>query len=209
MSSSSSRFIGFFSKIRSYIKDLKYYIKIMHGEEILRRYFIMNAYDGALTMLGIVLGAVMSGAHDAKIIVGASISASFAMGISGFVGAFMTEKAERERLIKELERALLTDLDNTVLGKASLAITIMAALTDGISPMIPSLIGALPFILVMFNMLTFIQAVYISLGIVVSTLIILGVLLGRISRESIIKYVLIMLSSGFLVALLSLIFGFR
>ena len=112
--------IPLISSLVEFIERVKFYIRVMKGEEILRRYFVMNAFDGALTMLGIVLGAVVAGATNEKIIIGAGVSASFAMGISGFVGAFMTERAERERLIKELERALLTDLDDTMLGRASL-----------------------------------------------------------------------------------------
>jgi len=187
------------------IKKVRFYIRVMKGEEILRRYFVMNAFDGALTMLGVILGAVMAGATNERIIIGASISASFAMGVSGFVGAFMTERAERERLIKELERALLTDLDDTMLGKASLIMTIVAALIDGVSPAIASITASIPFFLVSIGFLNFSQAVYASLAIIMMMLLTLGIILGRISKANVIKYGLIMVASGLLVALLSLI----
>jgi len=197
--------IPLISSLVEFIERVKFYIRVMKGEEILRRYFVMNAFDGALTMLGIVLGAVVAGATNEKIIIGAGVSASFAMGISGFVGAFMTERAERERLIKELERALLTDLDDTMLGRASLTMTIIAAIIDGASPALASLTASIPFFLVSAGLLNFFQAVYISLTIIMLMLLTLGMILGKISRAGVIRYGLVMVASGVLVALLSLI----
>ena len=199
--------IPLISSIVEFIERIKFYVRVMKGEEILRRYFVMNAFDGALTMLGVILGAVMAGATNERIIIGAGVSASFAMGISGFVGAFMTERAERERLIKELERALLTDLDDTMLGKASLTMTIIAAIIDGVSPALASITASIPFFLVSIKLIDFSQAVYISLTIIMLMLLTLGVILGRISRPNVIKYGLVMVASGILVALLSLIIG--
>jgi len=199
--------IPLISSIVEFIERIKFYVRVMKGEEILRRYFVMNAFDGALTMLGVILGAVMAGATNERIIIGAGVSASFAMGISGFVGAFMTERAERERLIKELERALLTDLDDTMLGKASLTMTIIAAIIDGVSPALASITASIPFFLVSIKLIDFSQAVYISLTIIMLMLLTLGVILGRISRANVIKYGLVMVASGILVALLSLIIG--
>lgn len=197
--------IPLISSIVEFIERIRFYVRVMRGEEILRRYFVMNAFDGALTMLGVILGAVMAGATNERIIIGAGVSASFAMGISGFVGAFMTERAERERLIKELERALLTDLDDTMLGRASLTMTIIAAIIDGVSPALASITASIPFFLVSIKLINFSQAVYISLATIMLMLLILGVILGRISRANVIKYGLIMVASGILVALLSLI----
>lgn len=199
--------IPLISLIIEFIEKIKFYIRVMRGEEILRRYFIMNAFDGALTMLGVILGAVMAGATNERIIIGAGVSASFAMGVSGFVGAFMTERAERERVIKELERVLLTDLDGTMLSKASLAMTVIAAIIDGVAPAFASLTASIPFFLVAIKLIDFFQAVYISLAIIMLMLLTLGIILGKVSRASIIKYGLTMVASGILVALLSLIIG--
>lgn len=199
--------IPLISAIVEQVRKVRFYVKVMKGEEILRRYFVMNAFDGALTMLGIVLGAVMAGATNEKIIIGAGVSASFAMGVSGFVGAFMTEKAERERLIRELERALLTDLDDTMLGRASLIVTIVAAVVDGASPALAALTASIPFFLVSAGVLSFTQAVYASLAIILSMLTLLGAVLGKISQASVVKYSLVMVASGLLVALLSLLVG--
>lgn len=63
-----------------------------------------------LTMLGVVIGAYVAKILLPIIIIIAALSGSIAMGISGMSGAYMTEKAERTKELKELERAMVTDL---------------------------------------------------------------------------------------------------
>ena len=46
---------------KNVIKRWKNYSKISGVGAITRRYFVMNAFDGALTMLGVVIGAYISG----------------------------------------------------------------------------------------------------------------------------------------------------
>jgi len=70
--------------IKKTFKRWKQYSKISGVSSITRRYFVMNAFDGALTMLGVVIGAYIAG--------------SIAMGASGMSGAYMAEKAEREKI---------------------------------------------------------------------------------------------------------------
>ena len=41
----------------SLMDRIEEYIKISNVGEISRRYFVMNAFDGALTMLGVIIGA--------------------------------------------------------------------------------------------------------------------------------------------------------
>ncbi|MHA2277950.1 MAG: VIT1/CCC1 transporter family protein, partial [Candidatus Kariarchaeaceae archaeon] len=75
---------------------LKLYFKITGGGEIARRYFVMNGFDGVLTVFGIILGAFLVGYESPKEIIVPGIGASFAIGISGFWIAFLTEQAEQE-----------------------------------------------------------------------------------------------------------------
>ncbi|MBS7635721.1 hypothetical protein KEJ37_00005 [Candidatus Bathyarchaeota archaeon] len=57
-----------------------------------RRYFVMNGFDGAMTIFGIILGSWMVGVIKPEVILLAGLGACLVMGVSGFFGAFMVEK---------------------------------------------------------------------------------------------------------------------
>jgi len=116
------------------LTSFRRYVKVTKLDEIARRYFVMNAFDGALTMLGILVGSYLSGNPDTHLVVLAGMGASIAMGISGMTGAYMTESAERTKKLKELESTMLVDLGNTIHGRASRFASVYTALVDGISP---------------------------------------------------------------------------
>jgi len=70
-------------KIEKTLKKWKQYSEISGVGDISRRYFVMNAFDGALTMLGVVIGAAVSGyLENSTIIISAGIAGSIAMGAS-------------------------------------------------------------------------------------------------------------------------------
>jgi hypothetical protein len=46
--------------IQRKIKEWKRYYKVSETGDITHRYFVMNAFDGVLTMLGVVIGAYTS-----------------------------------------------------------------------------------------------------------------------------------------------------
>ncbi|MGC8962160.1 MAG: VIT1/CCC1 transporter family protein, partial [Candidatus Bathyarchaeia archaeon] len=121
--------------IEEKLSDFKSYIQFSGISEISRRYFVMNTFDGALTMLGIVLGSYAYGSMDVRLILGAGFGASLAMAISGFSGAYMAERAEQRRDLQELEKAMLRDMENSLHGKAMKAATIWVALVDGGAPL--------------------------------------------------------------------------
>lgn len=172
--------------------------------KIARRYFVMNAFDGALTIFGIIMGSYFSGLKNPTLIIGAGIGACLAMGISGFFGTFMTERAERMRHLKKIEDAMLTDLGETELSERRFVASVFAALVDGLSPMLAALGPLTPFYL------SFILPISIDLiftiAVAINMLILfgLGAFLGRISRENIFKYGLLMTGTGLLTAVLLL-----
>ena len=51
--------------------------------EIARRYFAMNAFDGVLTIIGVLVGSYTAGVTDARIVLTTGFSTALAMGISG------------------------------------------------------------------------------------------------------------------------------
>ncbi len=88
----------------------------------------MNAFDGALTALGVIIGAWTSGPVQPRTIIGAGLGVSLAMGISGFSGTYFVERAERLRKLEELEHSLLMDLHHSVHVKAQRTAMIWAGL---------------------------------------------------------------------------------
>ena len=193
-------------KINKTIKKWKKYHEISNVGPITRRYFVMNAFDGALTMLGVVIGAAISGnLQNSNIIISAGIAGSIAMGTSGMSGAYMTEKAERTKKLKELERAMLADMKNGLHKKSHRFATIFAALVDGVSPAIAAMTVISPFFIANFGLITTDIAFWGCIIITLIVLTMLGIYLARISNESLIRYGLLMLFIGLLTAFLCII----
>ena len=179
------------------------YHEISEVGDITRRYFVMNAFDGALTMLGVIIGAYMAGILNPMPIISSGVAGSIAMGTSGFSGAYMTEKAERTKKLKELEKSMLTDMSNGLHYKSYRYATIFAAFVDGISPALAAMLVVSPFFLVRFGFIDVIYAFYSSIILTLISLLILGLYLAKISNESMIKYGLQMLFVGFITAILA------
>ena len=189
-------------KIKKTIKRWKQYSRISNVGSITRRYFVMNAFDGALTMLGVVIGAYVSGILNSITIISAGLAGSIAMGASGVSGAYMTEKAERTKKIKKLEKAMLADMGNGLHKKSHRFATVFAAIVDGASPALAAMLVISPFFLANFGIIATEIAFYACIALTLAILTLLGIYLARISDESVIKYGIQMLLVGLITAFL-------
>jgi predicted membrane protein (TIGR00267 family) len=179
------------------------YSEISDLGPIVRRYFVMNAFDGALTMLGVVIGSAMAHMESPEVLIAAGISGSFAMGVSGFSGAYMAESAERVKEIKDMERALLKPMRDECLQKeAAEFATKVTAVVDAISPAIAALAVISPYLLVHFGTLSMGSAFVTSLAITFSILAALGMYLARVTEESMLWHGIKMLAVGLVTAIL-------
>jgi predicted membrane protein (TIGR00267 family) len=169
------------------VSYLREYDKLANISEIARRYFAMNAFDGVLTIIGVLMGNLVAGVNSAQIVLSTGLATSVAMGISGLWGAYLTESAERQRDLQELNRVTLSDLSNTRIGRASRAAGVIVAVVDGISPFLAALIVLIPFFFAG-NIVDLTYVYYISLGLALLTLFSLGLFLGNISRGRMIVY---------------------
>jgi predicted membrane protein (TIGR00267 family) len=183
-------------------KRWKAYADMGNFRAIARRYFVMNAFDGALTMLGVVIGASMTQIEEPNIIISAGIAGSIAMGVSGFSGAYMAESAERARELKKLERAMLSDMDDTMHEEAARFASVYTALIDALSPAMAALAVISPFFFVHIGLLSMGLALFISVILTMIVLFCLGVYLARVMDESILRHGLKMLVVGLVTALL-------
>lgn len=167
--------------MRKRIDLYRKYLETTKAHEIARRLFVMNAFDGALTIMGVVIGAHFAGVSDPHIIITAGIAGSLAMGISGISGAFLAERAERKRDLRKLETAMLKNLDDTHYARATEFASVIVAIVDGISPALSAAILVMPYFFV--PDISMYWAFYGSLILGLVVLFTLGVFLARISDE--------------------------
>lgn len=182
--------------------ELLRYLKILKDEEIARRYFVMNSFDGTLTILGIVIAMYIAGKHDASLIIISSLGAAIALAVSGVWSAYAAERAERLRSLHELERHLLKDLNETEIEKKMDIMTILIALVNGLSPLLVSLIIISPFLISQFGLISVEAAFYLSFISIVLILFLLGAFIGKIARENYLKSGFKMLLAGIVVGII-------
>jgi predicted membrane protein (TIGR00267 family) len=188
------------------VSYLREYDKLANISEIARRYFAMNAFDGVLTIIGVLMGNFVAGVGDARIVLSTGLATSVAMGVSGLWGAYLTESAERKRDLDELSRVTLTDLTNTRIGRASRAAIFIVAIVDGLSPFMAAFIVLIPFIVAV-NSGDLTLAYYTSLGLALFTLFSLGLFLGRISQGRMLVYGLKTVLAGVVSIVISFFLG--
>ena len=74
----------------------------------MRRYFVVNGYDGALTMLGLIMGFYVSDHVELAVVITTCLAAALALGMSGVSSAYISEAAERRRTLAKLEKAMVS-----------------------------------------------------------------------------------------------------
>jgi predicted membrane protein (TIGR00267 family) len=196
---------GLGQRLSEYLDEIGTYLRVTRAQKILRRYFAMNAFDGAMTSLGVVIGSYISNISDPRAIIGVIIVSGIAMAVSGFSGTYMTESAERSRSLNELEDAMLVDLDDTIYGRASRFVSLFAAVVDGSAPFVASIPTVVPFYLSLVGLLPIDIAFYASIGAALAILFLLGVFLGKVSKGNLLYSGVKMVVAGLAVALLALL----
>lgn len=111
---------------------------------IVRRYVVVNGFDGALTTLGLLSGFAAGPAVPLEVVVHACMGAAIALGISGVTSAYLSESAERRRELLELEEAMITDLSASQVARASRSAAWLVALANGLAPFGMALLITLP-----------------------------------------------------------------
>lgn len=163
-------------------KANKLRLHIHRARGIVRRYFITNGFDGALTMLGLMAGFYSSERADFSVALSASLGAAIALFMSGISSAYLSEAAERKKELNELEQALLKDLTRSDYGEASRYLPIVVALVNGFSPLLISLLIISPLWWAVLGFALpwspFLMAIVIAL----CTTFLLGLFLGNISK---------------------------
>jgi len=164
------------------------------GNSIARRYFVMNSFDGLLTTSGIILALFFSGVIDFRVLISSCIGYGVAVIVSGFSGAYISERAERRLKIRQLEKHLLTNLKHSNLYNLSKEDSVIVAFVNGFSPFITMLLLVLPFFFI-----SGVSAYYVSFIIAGVVISLLGVFIARIANERVLFSIFKMFIIGGLV----------
>jgi len=167
----------------SLIQHIRNLWNLSQAGQIARRYFVTNGFDGALTMLGILLGFYTGGEVPLVVIISACLGAAIALGISGFTSAYLSETEERKKELKELEESLVAPLEESDHSKASQITPLVIASVNGLSPFLISLFIIIPLWLEDWGyMLPFdMYPLDVAIGFSFLAILFLGIFLGRIS----------------------------
>lgn len=190
------------TNLREEIRRFREYEQVADISEIARRLFAMNSFDGVLTILGVLVGNYLAEVRTPATIIVTGMATSVSMGVSGLWGAYLTESAERQRSLDDLEEVTLTDLSDTRIGRASRVAVVIVATVDGIAPLLASFLVLVPFFLtsVWGNIL---YSYYLALVIAMLSLFALGAFLGTISKQNVLIAGLKMIVAGAVALLLS------
>ena len=160
------------------LKQLKTLLEISHSEEIMRRYFVVNGFDGALTTLGLIMGFYISDRVELKVVITSCLAAALALGMSGISSAYISETAERRRTLAQLEKAMVTSLDESQHARAAIWIPWLVALVNGVAPLLISLIIIVPLWLAHIGMA--LEPLPSAMAVALVIIFLLGVFLGRV-----------------------------
>jgi predicted membrane protein (TIGR00267 family) len=160
---------------------IRFLINLTHAHKIFRRYFITNGFDGALTTLGLIIGFYSAQQVAVSVVISACMGAAIALAVSGFASAYISEAAEREKELKELERSLIKDLEGTAQSKAARVVPLLVALVNGLAPFSLALLIILPLLVAGAGSQLPISPLVLSIIIAFSLIFLLGAFLGKIS----------------------------
>ncbi|GAA0859365.1 hypothetical protein [Aliiglaciecola litoralis] len=163
------------------LTDYLFLLKLAKSDDIIRRYFVVNGFDGALTMLGLMMGFVFSRPADLNIVMNVCLGAAVALGMSGLSSAYVSETAERQRKLSRLEDAMVCDLSGSDHGKAAKHAPILVALVNGSAPLLICLFILTPLWLANADIWLPLPPLYCAILMALFMVFLLGVFLGRIA----------------------------
>lgn len=127
------------------LKNLAFLLRLSGSSGIARRYFVVNGFDGALTMLGLVTGFRLSESANLESAFWACTGTAVALATSGVSSAYISESAERRKALQELEAAMAgKSLSASAHGRAARFAPFFVALVNGGAPLLLAFAVTLP-----------------------------------------------------------------
>ena len=115
------------------------------------------------------------------VVISACLGAAIALGTSGIASAYLSEAAEREKDLKELEQALVGDLDGSAHGQAARLVPFVIALVNGLAPFMMAIIIITPLWLAEAGLSLPAGPLELSIAVAFIVVFLLGMFLGKIS----------------------------
>ncbi len=162
----------------------RFLLGITGSHDIVRRYLVVNGFDGALTMLGLIIGFLVSGTTDLSVVINVCLGAAIALGMSGASSAYVSEAAERERALAELEKSMIEDLHASAHGEAARGVPLLIAMVNGLAPLSISLLILLPILTANAGVSLPVSPLYAAILVALILIFLLGVFLGRVAGVS-------------------------
>ncbi len=159
-------------------------LKVSNSQVIARRYIVTNGFDAIFTMLGLNMGFYVSGGISVELACYGSFGAGVALTISGLTSAYISESAERNKYLKELEQAMMTSLHGTSQAKVAQFIPIWIAMINGLFPLLILSFITAPLWLTLLKWFTFTEPIGSTIILSLISLFMLGVYVGSISDRA-------------------------
>jgi len=166
------------------LRELQQFLHLTHTRGIVRRYFVVNGFDGALTMLGLLIGFEVSTGVAPEIVLNACLGAAIALGMSGVSSAYISEAAEMRKSLAELEEAMGRSLETAAHGRAARLVPWLVAAVNGLSPLFMGLIITLPLLAARQGLTLPLAPVQAAMALAFLLVFLLGVFLGHVGRTS-------------------------
>ncbi len=163
------------------IEKVRLAFRISRSEAITRRYFVTNGFDGALTILGLLMGFRVSSDVIPGVVLAAGFGTAVALGVSGLSSAYISERAERRQEFDRLRAAMGEELRGSAHEYAAQIAPILVALVNGLSPFLIAQAILFPLWLAASGLMRTPTALDVGLATALGFVFLLGVFLGRIS----------------------------
>lgn len=194
------------SRLSERLAKLKFHFELTKSGAIVRRYFVIGAFDGALTILGVILGAYVAEGHAhpdlaKELIIGAGIAGGIALAVSSTVGAYEAERVEHILTHHELERAMLRPVEGTRREAMKISISV-SAIAHGVAPLLAAFVPLIPFFFMELD-----EAVVSAIVLTLGFLFAIGAYLGSLIKELVIYTGLRFVIAGLATSIILILIG--
>jgi len=194
------------NSMKDRLKRLRFHFELTKSGAIARRYFVIGAFDGALTILGVILGAYVAEASvdpvlAKQLILGAGLAGGVALAVSSAVGAYEAERVEHLLSHRHLEKAMLCNVEGTRKEAMNVSV-VVSAFAHGIAPLLAAFVPLVPFFFMGLD-----EAVVTATVMTLAFLFALGAYLGSLIKEMIVYTGLRFVIAGLATSIVLILIG--
>ena len=151
-------------------------LRITGSHAIARRYFVVNGFDGALALLGLLFGFYISGETALLTAINACLGAAIIQTELRKVEL----SAEQKKALNDLREAMISDLEDSAHAEAARLMPLFVAAANGLAPLFIALLVIAPLWLGAIGTPLPLPPLELAITTAFAVIFLLGVLLGRI-----------------------------